>query len=606
MPLASERSAGKRVPFAGSELEVRALSDESIQGLDLVLSSAGGAVSSEWAPRMVDAGAVVVDNTSFWRMHEDVPLVVAEVNPDHPAEHRGLVANPNCTTMELMVAVAPIQREAGLERLIVSTYQSVSGTGRRAIAELREQTQAVLAGEQPVAEVFPHPIAFNVLPQVETFKDGDDYTTEERKVMAETRKVLGIGDEVGISATCARVPVVTGHSISANVETKRDLSPAECRELLAGAPGLVVVDSPGEGIYPLPRDVEGRDEVLVGRIRRDPSHNRCLNLWVVGDNLRKGAATNAVQVAELYSSSAISCAFPSPSRRSRSRPGAPRIACRRGLRVRRVAADPGPAAGCRGRALGRDEGDGALGLRALGRPGSVLGLADVVDVNPDDPDLFHLVELALILTLFADGLIVERELLAMHWGPPARAIVFAMPLTLGILALIAAALFGELSWAEAFLLAAVLTPTDPVVTSAVVTAQRVPSRVRHPEPESGLNDGLALPFVLFFLVLATAAADAGSEGVKLLGEAAFGAVLGVVFGIVGGRVHRAAPAGGITGRYEGIYAVGLGIAAYGLADLTFGNGLIAAFVTGIALGATEHEIPDRFHDFAENVSSISR
>ena len=237
--------------------------------------------------------------------------------------------------------------------------------------------------------------------------------------------------------------------------------------------------------------------------------------------------------------------------------------------------------------------------------GVALGFTDVVEVDPDDPDLFHLVELALILTLFADGLIVERELLAMHWGPPARAIVFAMPLTLGILAVMAAALFGELSWAEAFLLAAVLTPTDPVVTSAVVTAQRVPSRVRHTlNLESGLNDGLALPFVLFFLVLATPGGDAGSEGVKLLGEAAFGAVLGVAVGILGGRVHRAAPAGGITGRYEGIYAVGLGIAAYGLADLTFGNGLIAAFVTGIALGATEHEIPDRFHDFAENVSSI--
>jgi aspartate-semialdehyde dehydrogenase len=232
-------------------------------------------------------------------MHSDVPLVVAEVNPDDLAEHRGIVANPNCTTMQLMVALAPIQREVGLERIVVSTYQSVSGTGRRAIEELRAQSRAVLDGEHPVAEVFPHQVAFNVLPQVETFREGDDYTTEERKVMAETRKILGIGDEVGISATCVRVPVVTGHSESVNIETKRDLSPAECRELLASAPGLVVVDSPAEGIYPLPLDVAGRDEVLVGRIRRDPSHNRCLNLWVVGDNLRKGAATNAVQLAEL-------------------------------------------------------------------------------------------------------------------------------------------------------------------------------------------------------------------------------------------------------------------------------------------------------------------
>ena len=297
--LASERSAGKRVPFAGGEIEVRAISDEAIEGLDIVLSSAGGSVSSEWAPRIVEAGAVVVDNTSFWRMHEDVPLVVAEVNPHHLSKHRGIVANPNCTTMQMMLALAPIQREVGIERIVVSTYQSVSGTGQKAIEELREQARAILAGEQPVAEVYPHPIAFNVIPQVETFRDGDDYTTEERKVMAETRKILGIGDEVGISATCVRVPVVTGHSISANVETKRDLSPEECRELLAGAQNVVVVDSPGEGIYPLATDVAGRDEVLVGRIRRDPSHNRCLNMWIVGNNLRKGAATNAVQVAEL-------------------------------------------------------------------------------------------------------------------------------------------------------------------------------------------------------------------------------------------------------------------------------------------------------------------
>jgi aspartate-semialdehyde dehydrogenase len=298
--LASERSAGKRVPFADDELEVRAISDETIQGLDIVLSSAGGAVSSEWAPRIVEAGAVVVDNTSFWRMHDDVPLVVSEVNPDAAEEHKGLIANPNCTTMEMVVALAPIQREVGIERLVVSTYQAVSGTGQRAIDELLGQSRAVLAGDTPVAEVYPHPIAFNVLPQVETFKDGDDYTTEERKVMAETRKIFALGDdEMRISATCARVPVHTGHSESINIQTRRDLSPEECRELLAGAPGVVVMDSPADGIYPTATDAAGRDEVFVGRIRRDPSHNRCLNLWVVGNNLRKGAATNAVQVAEL-------------------------------------------------------------------------------------------------------------------------------------------------------------------------------------------------------------------------------------------------------------------------------------------------------------------
>jgi aspartate-semialdehyde dehydrogenase len=301
VPLASERSAGRRLPFAGEEVEVKAISDESIAGLDVVLSSAGGSVSSQWAPRIVEAGAVVVDNTSYWRMHEDVPLVVAEVNPDAIAAHRGIVANPNCTTMEMIVALAPIHRAAGIERIVVSTYQAVSGTGQKAIQELLDQSRALLNDEQPAEpKVYPHRIAFNVLPQVETFKDGDDYTTEERKVMAETRKILGESeDSLRISATCARVPVIAGHSESINIQTREPLSPEECREILANAPGVVVADSPGEGIYPLAADVAGRDEVVVGRVRRDPSHERCLNLWVVGDNLRKGAATNAVQLAEL-------------------------------------------------------------------------------------------------------------------------------------------------------------------------------------------------------------------------------------------------------------------------------------------------------------------
>ena len=243
---------------------------------------------------------MVVDNTSFWRMHEDVPLVVAEVNPEAVEGHNGLIANPNCSTMQAMVALAPIQRAVGIERIVFSTYQSVSGTGQSASNELRAQSEAILAGKQPVAEVYPHVIAFNVLPQVESFADGDDYTTEERKMMAETRKILGASeDELGISATCVRVPVWVGHSESVNVQTREPLSPEQCRELLAGAPGVIVADAPGNGLYPLASDVAGRDEVLVGRIRRDPSHERCLNMWVVGDNLRKGAATNAVQVAEL-------------------------------------------------------------------------------------------------------------------------------------------------------------------------------------------------------------------------------------------------------------------------------------------------------------------
>jgi aspartate-semialdehyde dehydrogenase len=298
---ASERSAGTKLAIDGGELECRTLSAAAIEGLDLVLSSAGGAVSAEWAPALVEAGAVMVDNTSYWRMHEDVPLVVAEVNPEALDGHRGIVANPNCSTLQMVVALAPIHRAVGIERIVVSTYQPVSGTGRRAMRELEAQTHAVLhQAEPPPAEVYPHRIAFNVLPQVETFKQGDDYTTEERKMMAETRKILGVDErELKVSATCVRVPVLAGESESVNVQTREALSAEECRALLAKAPGVVVVDSPGDGVYPLASDAAGRDEILVGRIRSDPSHERCLNMWIVGDNLRKGAATNAVQLAEL-------------------------------------------------------------------------------------------------------------------------------------------------------------------------------------------------------------------------------------------------------------------------------------------------------------------
>ncbi len=297
---ASARSAGKSIEFGDSIIDCRVPDDETIQGIDILISSAGGSVSEEWAPRFVDAGAVVVDNTSFWRMHEDVPLVVAGVNDEAARNHKGIIANPNCTTMVMMMALAPIHREAGLERLILSSYQAVSGTGHKAIEELRQQATSVLNGERVSApSVYPHQIAFNVLPQVETFKDGDDYTSEERKVMAETRKILSLDGEVGISATCARVPVISGHSESLNIQTREDLSPEACRELIAGAQGVLVIDEPAAGRYPTALQGAGRDEVLVGRIRRDPSHERCLNMWLVGDNLRKGAATNAVQVAEL-------------------------------------------------------------------------------------------------------------------------------------------------------------------------------------------------------------------------------------------------------------------------------------------------------------------
>ncbi len=297
---ASERSAGKKVPFGDGELTCVVPDDETIKGIDILISSAGGSVSAEWAPKFSEAGAVVVDNTSYWRMHEDVPLVVAEVNPEAAENHKGIIANPNCTAMVMMLVLAPIHREAGLERLILSSYQAVSGTGQKAIAELTEQAGQVLNGEEiDDPKVYPHQIAFNVIPQVETFKDGDDYTTEERKVMAETRKILGLGDEVKISATCARVPVFTGHSESLNIETRDDLSPERAREILAAAENVIVVDDPAAGRYPTSLDAAGVDQTLVGRIRRDPGQEKTLNLWLSGDNLRKGAATNAVQVAEL-------------------------------------------------------------------------------------------------------------------------------------------------------------------------------------------------------------------------------------------------------------------------------------------------------------------
>jgi aspartate-semialdehyde dehydrogenase len=297
-PLASERSAGREIEWNGSVLKCQAVSEDSIQGLDLVLSSAGGSVSAEWTPKIVAAGATVVDNTSYWRMHDEVPLVVAEVNPEALDGHDGIIANPNCSTMQMVVALKPLYDEAGIERLVISTYQAVSGTGKAAIDGLMAEAKAVLAGEQPNPDVYPHQIAFNVLAQAGSFPDGDDHTDEERKLINETRKILG-DQSIRVSATCVRVPVVTGHSEAVNVETREQLSPERARELLAAAPGVTVVDDPAAGRYPLATEAAGRDDVLVGRIRRDPGNERALDLFVVADNLRKGAATNAVQLAEL-------------------------------------------------------------------------------------------------------------------------------------------------------------------------------------------------------------------------------------------------------------------------------------------------------------------
>lgn len=296
---ASERSAGRRIDHGEQTLEVQPLTPETIQGFDIALFSAGGSTSGEWAPRFVDAGAVVVDNSSRWRMNSDVPLVVSEVNPEALETHSGIIANPNCSTMQMVVALKPIQDAAGIERLVITTMQSVSGTGQRAVEELHDQTEAVIeAREVPSPTMYPHQIAFNVLPVAGSFPDGSDYTDEEMKLVNETRKILSQPD-IGVSATCTRVPVYTGHSESVNVQTRDPLSPEEARDLLSAAPGLAVLDDPANGVYPLAIEAAGRDEVLVGRIRRDPSHERCLNLWIVGDNLRKGAATNAVQLAEL-------------------------------------------------------------------------------------------------------------------------------------------------------------------------------------------------------------------------------------------------------------------------------------------------------------------
>jgi aspartate-semialdehyde dehydrogenase len=296
VPFASERSVGRELDDG---LVVRGLSEESIQGFDLALFSAGGATSGDWAPRFVEAGATVIDNSSRWRMQDDVPLVVSEVNPEALESHHGLIANPNCSTMQMVVALKPLHDEATIERLVISTYQAVSGTSRRAVDELLEQSHALLHERDIAAPTeYAHQIAFNALPHAGSFLDGEDHTDEERKLMNETRKILG-DQSIAISATCVRVPVVTGHSEAVNVQTRDPLSPERARELLERAPGVTVVDDPGAALYPLATDAAGRDDVFVGRIRRDAGNDRALDLWVVSDNLRKGAATNAVQLAEV-------------------------------------------------------------------------------------------------------------------------------------------------------------------------------------------------------------------------------------------------------------------------------------------------------------------
>ncbi len=297
IPLASERSEGKSVPFAGGERTVRRLARDSFEGVDLALFSAGATRSREFAPAAVEAGAVVVDNSSAFRMDADVPLVVPEVNPDALDAHRGIIANPNCSTIQMVVALKPLLDAAGVRRIVVSTYQAVSGAGQSAVDELRDQVEALGREERLEASYMPHPIAFNCLPQIDVFLEEGD-TKEERKMVEETRKIFGQPD-LPISATCVRVPVYNSHSESVNVELGRPVSPDEARGLLSGAPGIEVVDDPAALAYPMAINASGRDPVYVGRIRRDPSAENALNMWVVADNLRKGAALNAVQIGEV-------------------------------------------------------------------------------------------------------------------------------------------------------------------------------------------------------------------------------------------------------------------------------------------------------------------
>ncbi len=297
--LASERSLGKSLDYKGKSLPVEVLNEESFSGVHIGLFSAGGSVSEKYAPIAAQAGCVVVDNTSAFRMVQDIPLVVSEVNPEAIAlyTNRGIIANPNCSTIQMVVALKPIHDAVRIKRIVVSTYQAVSGTGIKAIEELSLQTRALLSGQEPVVKVYPHQIAFNCLPQIDLFLE-NGYTKEEMKMVNETRKIFN-DDRIAVTATTVRVPVFYGHSESINIETEKKITPMQVKELLAGAPGVRLVDDPARKEYPLAIDAVGVDETLVGRIREDESIPNGINMWVVADNLRKGAALNAVQIAEI-------------------------------------------------------------------------------------------------------------------------------------------------------------------------------------------------------------------------------------------------------------------------------------------------------------------
>lgn len=294
---ASERSEGKFLEFKGKNIRVNKLTKDSFNGIDIALFSAGASRSLEFAPEAVKAGAVVVDNSSAFRMEPDVPLVVPEVNKHALKKHKGIIANPNCSTIQMVVALKPIHDAVRIKRIVVSTYQAVSGTGKKAIHELEQQTRDLFSLKEIIVSVYPHQIAFNCIPQIDVFLD-NGYTKEEIKMVNETRKIME-DDSIRVTATTVRVPVFLAHSESVNIETHRKITAEKVRKLLLKAPGVEVVDEPNNSIYPLAINSAGRDEVFVGRIREDESIDNGINMWIVSDNLRKGAALNAVQIGEV-------------------------------------------------------------------------------------------------------------------------------------------------------------------------------------------------------------------------------------------------------------------------------------------------------------------
>ena len=296
LPLASSRSAGGTVTFRGEAIPVQVLTKDSFEGVDIALFSAGADISREFAPIAAKAGAVVIDNSAAWRMEPDVPLVVPEVNAHDIPNHKGIIANPNCSTIQMVVALKPLHDRARIRRIVVTTFQSVSGTGKEAMDELMTETQDLLSFKEASPKVYPYQIAFNCLPQIDDFLPSG-YTKEEMKMLNETRKIMG-DRSIQVTATTVRVPVYVGHSEAVNIENEQKLSANEARAILSEAPGVLLFDDPAHKVYPMPLDVAGKDEVYVGRVREDESIANGLNLWVVADNLRKGAALNAVQIAE--------------------------------------------------------------------------------------------------------------------------------------------------------------------------------------------------------------------------------------------------------------------------------------------------------------------